>query len=96
MIMPGVVRLADNSRGHGCFPPKPNIQASTDIFTNGRGVVRVGDIWAVHKCRKKSHGSVSTQGSPNVFANGQAVVRQFDALSCADAAQECSSDVLIN
>jgi len=94
--MPGVVRLGDFSRGHGCFPPKPSNQASGDTFANGKGVVRVGDIWAVHRCKKRSHGSVSIQGSPDVFANGQAVVRQNDAISCGDAAQECSPDIFIN
>lgn len=93
--MPGVVRLNDMSRGHGCFPPKPNIVASSNVFVNNKGAVRVDDAWAVHRCGKRSHGSVSIQGSSTVFVNNKPAVRQGDALNCGDAAQECSSNVFI-
>lgn len=46
--MPGVVRLGDKSCGHGCFRPRLNVEASGNVFVNGRGVHRVGDRWAVH------------------------------------------------
>lgn len=46
--MPGVVRLGDMSTGHGCWPGRPSIEASTNVFVNGRGVHRLGDSWAVH------------------------------------------------
>jgi len=47
--MPAVVRLGDMSRGHSCFPPRPNIEASSNVFVNGKGVHRVGDAWAIHR-----------------------------------------------
>ena len=46
--MPGVVRLGDISAGHSCYPPRPCVEASGNVFVNGRGVHRVGDAWAVH------------------------------------------------
>lgn len=94
--MRGAVRLNDFSRGHGCFPSKPNIEASTDTFVNGRGSVRFGDAWATHCCGSSCHGSVSSEGSPNVFINGKPGVRIYDMISCSDAAYECSSDTFYN
>jgi uncharacterized Zn-binding protein involved in type VI secretion len=93
--MPGVVRLGDISRGHGCWGARPNTSASSDTFANTKGVHRVDDSWATHCC-VSCHGGVAVQGSPNVFANGRAVVRQGDAISCGDHAEECSPDVIIN
>jgi len=46
--MPAVVRLGDICTGHGCWPPRQNIEASPNVFVNGRGVHRLGDAWAVH------------------------------------------------
>jgi len=47
-MMPGVVRLGDRSCGHGCFQPRPCVEASGNVFVNGKGVHRLGDAWAVH------------------------------------------------
>lgn len=47
--MPAVVRLGDRSCGHSCFPARPCVEASDNVFVNGRGVHRVGDGWAVHR-----------------------------------------------
>ena len=41
--MPGIVRLGDICTGHGCWPPRANSSASTDVFVNSRGVHRLGD-----------------------------------------------------
>ncbi len=46
--MPGVARLNDLCTGHGCFPPRPNSQASPDTFCNNRGVHRQTDSYYVH------------------------------------------------
>ena len=94
--MRGVVRLGDFSRGEGCFHPKPNIEASTDTFVNGRGQVRVGDAWAHHRCGRKSHGSIQSEGSLDVFVNGQPAARYDDLISCSDRTEECSLDTFIN
>jgi uncharacterized Zn-binding protein involved in type VI secretion len=95
--MPKSAYFGVMSTGHGCFPPKPNIQCSSNVFVNGKGVVRVGDAWAIHSCPNNgSHGSTSSKGSPNVFANGKARVRIDDSLSDTDAVAEGSSNVYVN
>lgn len=48
--MPATVRLGDQCTGHGCFPPRVNDSASSDVFVNGIGVHRVGDHWVEHCC----------------------------------------------
>ena len=46
--MPGVAMLGDSCTGHGCYPSRANVQASPDVFCNGRAVHRQGDAWASH------------------------------------------------
>ncbi len=41
--MPGIVRLGDYCSGHGGYPPRPNDEASANVFVNSKGVHRVGD-----------------------------------------------------
>lgn len=87
------------STGHGCFPPKPVIQGSPNVYAEGKQVVRVSDAWAVHCCTSypyPCHASVSSQGSPNVFANGLSKARIGDAISCGDFVQTGASTVYIN
>lgn len=33
---------------HGCYPPRPNAVASSNVIVNGRGWHRQGDGWEVH------------------------------------------------
>jgi len=85
------------STGHGCFPPKPVIQGSPNVFVEGSEVVRISDNWSVHCCPNQGcHGSISSQGSPNVFANGLPKARVGDAISCGDSVATGASTVFIN
>lgn len=90
--MRGIVRLGDICTGHGCWPPRPSVTASQDVFVNGRGVVRVGDGWAVHCC-VTCHASNQANGAPSYFANGRNVARIGDAIACgssnATGSQDC-------
>lgn len=43
-----VARLADLCTGHGCYPPRPNIEGSPNVFVNSRPHHRLGDGWSVH------------------------------------------------
>lgn len=95
--MPGVVRLGDVSAGHPhCYPARPNIGASPDVFVNGKGAHRLGDAWAVHGAcpDHSSHGGVASSGSSTVFVNGRPICRIGDAVSCGDTMAEGSSDVI--
>ena len=97
--MPGVVRLGDMSAGHPhCYPARPNIEASPNVFCNGKAVHRLGDAWAVHgACPEHTpHGGVASSGSPNVFVNGKPICRIGDAISCGDTMAQGSDNVFAN
>jgi len=93
--MPGASRLGDICTGHGCFPSRPNISASEDVFVNDIGSHRVGDMWDVHCCAS-CHDGVTIQGSPDVFVNDQPKARIGDAVDCGSMILEGSEDVLVN
>lgn len=94
--MPAAVRHTDICTGHGCFGPRPNISASSNVFVNGLGSHRVGDGWAVHCCGIPCHGSSQATGSPNVFVNGIPHARVGDAVACGSANAQGSPNVFIN
>lgn len=94
--MPAAHRYRDVCTGHGCWPPRPNAQASPDVFLNGLGAHRVGDAWEVHCCGPACHGSVQAAGSPTVFVNGRALARVGDAVACGSACATGSPDVFVN
>ena len=69
--MPPVTRLGDICTGHGCFPPRPSISSSPNVYVNGIPVIRVGDAYAPHGCSHcKSHPGNLVSGSLTVFVNG--------------------------
>jgi len=91
----GVVRLGDFCSGHGCYPPRPNIQASTDVFVNGLGWHRLSDGWAGHGCSIcAAHGGSAATGSTTVFVNGRPACRIGDAVSCGSRMINGSDDVV--
>ena len=91
--MPAVARLGDKCSGHGCFPPRVNDSASSDVFVNGKGAHRVGDHWIPHKCNKNMHDSTLSAGSSTVFVNGKAVGRIGDDVACGSVIAQGSSNV---
>lgn len=91
--MSAVCRLNDLCTGHGAFPPRPNIAASSDVFVNGRGAHRVGDAWAVHCDPDTCHGSVLAAGSRTVYVNGRQLGRIGDAVACGSRVATGSADV---
>ena len=91
--MPAVTRLGDICTGHGCFPPRPNDEASADVFVNGIGVHREGDHWVTHCCVDSCHDSNLQRGSPSVFVNGKPAARIGDAVACGSASAQGSPNV---
>jgi len=89
--MPSVARLADLCTGHGCYPPRPNIQGSPTVFVNGRPVHRLTDAWAIHCCGPSCHGAVLAKGSTTVFVNGLPCGRIGDLVGVPG---ECGSVVM--
>ncbi len=82
--MPPAARLGDRCTGHGCWPPRPCIEASPNVFAEGAAVHRQGDGWAAHTCPAipETHASVLASGSASVFANGRAIARIGDPVAC--------------
>lgn len=92
--MPAAVRLGDECSGHDCFPRRPNIEASGDVFINSRGAHREGDAWAAHSC-KSTHDGVAASGSSTVFVNSRPMMRIGDSVSCGSVCAEGSPTVFI-
>lgn len=95
--MPAAHVLGMQCTGHGCWPPRPNAQASPDVFVNGIALHRNGDAWAAHTCPEipETHASVLAGGSSTVFINGKGAARIGDAVACGSSAAEGSANVFI-
>ena len=91
--MAAVTRLGDICSGHGCFGPRENDEASSNVFVNGKGVNRLGDHWVTHCCTIICHDGVSETGSSKVFVNGKAAVRIGDSISCGSVSAQGSQNV---
>lgn len=85
-------RLTDICSGHGCFPSRPNVSASNDVFINNLGAHRVGDAWAAHSCIS-THDSVLAAGSTTVFINNKPAGRIGDAVACGSTVMTGSNTV---
>lgn len=81
--MTGTARLGDISSGH-CFPPRPNVTGSPNVFTNGLPNHRQTDYWITHCCGNTCHDGILAAGSPTVFTNGLQQGRIGDPISCGD------------
>jgi uncharacterized Zn-binding protein involved in type VI secretion len=91
--MPAVTRLGDQCSGHGCFPPRPNVQASNNVFVNGLGVHREDDGWASHCCGIPCHSSILEAGSSKVYVNGKQMCRIGDPVECGSIVAQGSGNV---
>jgi len=81
--MPGVGRIGDKDSDGDI-----KIKGSTDVFVNGKGVLRLGDT--------DDDGSpdVNVKGSSTVFVNGKPVVRLGDKDNDNDVLVTASADVI--
>lgn len=91
--MPGITRLGDYDTGHGCYPPRPNTNASSNVFVNNKGVHRQGDTWGTHCCDGSCHTSTLQSGSSTVFVNGKQCGRIGDPIVCGSTVAEGSGNV---
>lgn len=91
--MPAVTRLGDNCTGHGCWPPRPNVSASPNVYVNGVPVHRQGDAWAVHCCGPSCHAGELASGSSTVYINGKQCGRIGDPVDCGSSVAQGSSNV---
>lgn len=95
MSKPATV-LGMSCSGHDCWPPRPNNEASSDVFINGKGAHRQGDGYEEHCCPNNGcHGGSLAQGSSTVFINGKQAARIGDPVSCGSVVAEGSPNVFI-
>lgn len=90
--MPAAHKLGQLCSGHGCYPTRPNIEASADVFVNGIGWHREDDAWMIHCCDISCHGSYLLSGSSSVFVNGKEAARIGDPVACGSVCIEGSPD----
>ena len=92
--MAAVVRIGDQCSGHGGFAPASFTAGSGNVFVNGTGVVREGDLRADHSYGSSDHASVvqAGDGSNSVKVNGKGLVRVGDHISLhVSGNSDCSS-----
>ena len=83
--------------GHDACPPRPNNEASPDVFVDGIPVHRVGDGWSAHGCDDHPpHGATTVSGSSFVFINGQPSSFIGSAVSCGSSIAQGSDYVFID
>ena len=90
--MPAVHRLGDECTGHDCWPSRPNIQGSPNVFVNLIPVHRETDDWATHCCPPCHAGNLA-HGSRTVFANKLELARIGDPVDCGSFCMEGSINV---
>lgn len=93
--MPSVTRLGDYCTGHQCWPPRPSITASENVFVNNKGIIRLTDMYDKHCCGS-CHTGVLSSGSPNVFANNKKIGRIGDDIDCGSKVRDGSPNVFAN
>lgn len=98
--MPNAARLGDICTGHECWPSRPNVEGSPNVFINSIPLHRQGDGWSVHCCTHPEvphgcHGSVLASGSSTVFANGRQAGRIGDPVACGGVITTGSANVFI-
>lgn len=95
MSASGVCRLGDRCTGHDvCWEPRPNDEASPDVFANAIPIHRLGDHWEEHGIPPcPLHDGRLEQASETVFANGRGVGRIGDHIDCGSDVAEGSENV---
>ena len=80
--------------GHSCWPSRPAVSGSPDVFYNGLPAHRQGDLWAVHCCGS-CHPGILVRGSPVVFTNGRQQGRVGDPVNCGSYVLTGSPNVFV-
>jgi len=91
--MPSVARYRDFCSGHAQWPPRPNEQASINVFVNDLGWHRQSDSWEIHCDDNDCHGSYLKSGSATVYINNLQGGRITDPVACGSAVAQGSHSV---
>ena len=94
--MPSATRQSDYCTGHDDCAPTPLVTFSPDVFINGRGAGRVGDLYAPHGCIvHPTHQDHISAGSGTVKINGIPAARIGDPVILAGSVRDGSGNVTI-
>lgn len=97
--MASVVRLGDESSGHGCFPPTNLVTTpATKTYINGILIGLVGGQYSTHTCGDNTHPQSTrsiASGSTKTFVEGYSVARLGDPISCGDVCAQGSENTFI-
>ena len=94
--MPAAHRYTDFGSGHGCWPMRPNVQGSGNVFVNTLGWHRQNDAWPIHICvvtPHPLHASTMESGSKSVYVNNLEAARVGDPVVCGSNAFTGSGNV---
>jgi len=92
--MSAITRLGDPLTGHGCYGDHVINAGSSDVFINGIGASREGDVSTSHCCGVPCHTGVMA-GSNTVFINGKSAQKVGDPVDCGSTQSGGSPDVFI-
>lgn len=87
-----VHRKCDVCSGHGCWPPRPLITGSKNVYVNNRQMGRMTDLYPDHCCIDCHPGAVA-DGSKVTYANNLRVARHSDPVTCGSTCMEHSPNV---
>jgi uncharacterized Zn-binding protein involved in type VI secretion len=91
--MPATTRIGDSCSGHSCYPPRPNVEGSGNVFVNNISVHRQDDAWHPHCCDGSCHSSETASGSSSVYVNGKQMARIGDPVKCGSVIAQGSGNV---
>jgi uncharacterized Zn-binding protein involved in type VI secretion len=84
----------DVSLGH-CYPPRPCVTGSPNVFINSIPATTEGGYYPYHTCGDSGHDGYATSTS-DVFVNNKRIHRSGDPITCGDTAFNGSLNVFIN
>jgi len=88
------IRLGtDISTGHNGFFPVLPVAASANVFINGKGSVRNGDVYQPHSRPNSPPHTGRATSSSTVYVNGKPAQRAGDPNTCGDHASGGSPNV---
>lgn len=93
--MAGVVRIGDVCSGHGCFPPRPGITTSPNVFCDSILVHRLNDVLRPHCCPDHGCHSAVYLANKTVFSNSLSIQIVGDPISCGSISNIGSGNVMV-
>ena len=83
-MMPAVTLKGHLGSGHGCWPPRPNVEGENRFTVRGIPVHCQGHAWGAHTCPSipETHASILATGAPRFTVAGRQIGRIGDPVAC--------------